>query len=381
MNPPLLARRRWLVLSAGLAAGLGPVGAAPVHRTSPSPARSIRVVQLLDMSPEQQELSRNYSTGVRLAWAEATRAGGAPATLSTVETDGSSAAIDQALVALRADDSVCALVGAAGDRLAGRVRDGLRQAATALAHLAPWLAEGRQDEHPGLACLFASRDMQIRHALRHLEGMGVQELALVYPDAEALRLYDASLRATAGDLGLKCVSVSPNAGEDVAGLARRLPAQTPAVMLFLGATLELARFAQALPVERRQRYLIALSDVDLPTLNQLWARPPVPVVLTQVVPPPHQPQIPVVRRYRQLLKELFDEGPSPVSLAGYLAGRYALEVLRRAPELSRAGVMAELRKRSPLDLDGFRIDFVAGQGRGSRYVSQTLLNVDGRLVG
>lgn len=103
------------------------------------------------------------------------------------------------------------------------------------------------------------------------------------------------------------------------------------------------------------------------------------MILTQVVPV-HQGQIAAVRRFRHLLKELYDEPSSPVSLAGYLAGRYALEVLRRAGEPTRTTVAQEVRRRSTVELDGFRVEFPPGRARGSRYVTQTLLSVDGRLI-
>ena len=42
----------------------------PVLAQRTAAARPWRVAQLLDTSPEQQELSRDYSTGIRLAFAE-----------------------------------------------------------------------------------------------------------------------------------------------------------------------------------------------------------------------------------------------------------------------------------------------------------------------
>ena len=35
---------------------------------------------------------------------------------------------------------------------------------------------------------------------------------------------------------------------------------------------------------------------------------------------------------------------------------------------------------STVELDGFRVEFPPGRARGSRYVTQTLLSVDGRLI-
>ncbi|WP_395137491.1 ABC transporter substrate-binding protein [Schlegelella aquatica] len=378
MTPLRPDRRTWLRHTAASLASAGAWACSPAA-AAPRRHPEARVVQLLDMSAAQQESSRNYATGLRLAWAEASRSTAALPSLVTLETDGTPASTGRALDAVATDPSVCALVGTAGERLAVQSVQDLGRRAPELAHLGPWLADTSFDDLPQLACLFAGRDAQIRHALRSLEGMGIQELALVYPDAEMHRTLGAGLQSLARELGLRAVALVPPASSDVAALARDLPATAPPVMLFLGATLELARFALALPPGRRQRYLIALADVDLPTLQQLWTRPPLPVILTQVVPV-HQGQIAAVRRFRHLLKELYDEPPSPVSLAGYLAGRYALEVLRRAGEPTRTAVVQEVRRRSTVELDGFRVEFPPGRARGSRYVTQTLLSVDGRLI-
>lgn len=376
-SPPRTDRRAWLGHAAGwIAASTGFLERAGA---APPPRPPARVVQLLDMSPEQQESSRNYATGLRLAWAEAARTSMGTPSLQTLETDGTPTSTQRLLEAVAADASVCAVVGTAGDRLALQCARELGRRAPDLAHLAPWMADTRLDDMPQLACLFAGRDAQIRHALGSLDGMGIQELALVYPDAQTHLALDGALQSVSRGLRLRTVTLAPRAGEDVGQLARDLPATSPPVMLFLGATVELARFALALPPGRRQRVLIALADVDLPSLQQLWARPPLPVILTQVVPVTSSPA-PVVRRFQHLIRQLYDEPPSPVSLAGYLAGRYALEVLRRAGEPTRANVMQEVRRRAPVDIDGYRVEFASGRARGSRYVAQTLLSVDGRLI-
>lgn len=70
-----------------------------------------------------------------------------------------------------------------------------------------------------------------------------------------------------------------------------------------------------------------------------------------------------------------------MSLAGYLAGRYAATVLASAGAgASRAKVLAEFQRRRPLELDGWQLAFDA-HGRASSFVSQTLLNTRGNFVG
>lgn len=182
-------------------------------------------------------------------------------------------------------------------------------------------------------------------------------------------------------LKLRSVRFTAQAGEDSAAIAGRLPSSTPAVVLFFGGSIELARFAQGLGQRGLQRYVVGLSDVDVPTLLQVGVGKSVPLILTQVVPNPQSSPIAAVRNYRGLLKQLFDETPSPISLAGYLAGSYAAQVLKRIEgPLARTTVLAEFQKRPGIDLGGFSIDF-RDRSRGSPFVTQTMLTGDGRLLG
>ena len=90
---------------------------------------------------------------------------------------------------------------------------------------------------------------------------------------------------------------------------------------------------------------------------------------------------PIVRRYREVMARLFDEAPAALSLAGFVAARYAYEVLAGidAP-LSRASVLAAFQRRDEADLGGFRVSFDR-QRRSAAFVTQSMLAADGRVVG
>lgn len=335
------------------------------------------------MSSEQQDLSRDYSAGLRLAWAELGRSASPAAAvqLETLRTDGSPAGLERALAEVHADPSVCALLGSVGDRLAVQSITASRKLGLSIAHVGPWMADSRHDGNGDVFCLFASREQQMRHALSSLEAMGLTEFGVVYPNAGLQVAYQQELQALAQRLKLRVTALAPAAGEDPATLAGRLPPSTPAVLLFLGGTIELAHFSQALGRRGLQRYVVSLSDVDAPTLLQIGTGRSVPLILTQVVPNPQTSSVPIVRHYRQLLQQLFEEAPSHISLAGYLAGRYATQVLQRVRGgYTRAAVLAEFRRRPAMDLDGYRFDFTRRE-RGSAYVGQTMLTDGGRLIG
>lgn len=356
--------------------------AAPLQALSaPTSARPLRVTQLLDSSADQQELSRDYSTGIRLALAERARTGAASLQLSTLTVDGSAASLEQALRAVKDDAGQLALLGTVGEKLALDSIAMSRQIGLDIAHLAPWLADTSHDASNRVFPLFASRDAQIRQALQSLASVGVAELGLVYASPALEQALRPGVMQATERLGLKARRFAAAPSQELSAFGEAFPAASPVVLLFLGGTVELALFSQGLSRRGLQRYVVCLSDVDVTTLMQLGPGRAVPLIFTQVVPNPQSSSLPLVRGYRAALKEFYDEAPSPLSLAGYVAGRYAVQALAGLDAgASRGAVLTELQRRPAIDLGGVQIRF-GSDGRGSSYVNQTLLQSNGKLIG
>ena len=105
-----------------------------------------------------------------------------------------------------------------------------------------------------------------------------------------------------------------------------------------------------------------------------------PIIATQAVPMVTA-SMPIVRAYRDTLGRLFDEPPTPLSLAGFIAARYTFEVLSDLDgALTRQNVLSAFQKRSATDIGGYRIAFNP-QGRSATFVTQSMLTQDGRVVG
>ena len=91
--------------------------------------------------------------------------------------------------------------------------------------------------------------------------------------------------------------------------------------------------------------------------------------------------LPIVRSYREALAKLFDEPPTPLGLAGFIAARYTDEVLSAVDgPLTRQSALSAFQRRDSMDLGGFRISFNA-QHRGSTCVTQSMMTQDCRLIG
>ena len=374
---PAPRRRRLLLAAAAVVAG--PAWAQPGRAAIA--ARSITVAQIADGSAAQQDVSKDFLVGSRAAWQDINGKGGVrgrPVQHLSVEVDGSPGSIRAALASVRDNPACMLLSGTSGDPVATEVTRLLRQENAGLAHAAPWLQNSSIDVDERTFPIFAARQEQIAHALRSLTVMGVQEVGAVYASAQEHRLYHDDLQRIAADLKLKLQTW--RADGDLVQLGQRLTAQTPAILLFLGGTPELVQITQGLERQSRQRYVIALADVNLQTMVQMGAARNTPVIATQAVPMVNA-SLPVVRAYRETLARLFDEPPTPLSLAGFIAARYTFEVINEIDgPLTRQAVLAAFQRRKAMDIGGYRIAF-GPRGRGGTFVTQSMLTADGRVVG
>ncbi len=377
--PPI--PRRQLLLGVTASALLASLPARAQPSKTAATARSPEIVQIVDSSTGQLDVSRDFMIGSRAAWQDFnTRGAGRsrPVQHTVIEVDGTPASLHRALDTVRHLPQCVALCGTAGDRTAAQLATLLRQDPLEIAHVAPWLHNDSVASPERTFSIFASRQEQIGHALRSLSVIGVTELGAVYASAQEYAQYHAEVARIAADLKLRLLPYTPT--DTLQQLGQRLTPQTPALLLFVGGTPELAQFTLGLEKQARQRYVVGLADVNLQILNQLGQSRNTAVMATQVVPMVTA-GLSIVRNYRETLARLFDEPPTPQSLAGYIAARYAQEVLQTVEAgATRAQVLQAFQKRSALDLGGFRISYQA-QRRTGAYVTQSMLSADGRILG
>ena len=339
------------------------------------------IAQVVDNSQSQQDVSRDFLVGSRAAWQDINLKGGLRGRQiqhMTLETDGTTSSLRAALDAIKGNPSCLVMSGTAGDSLATQLVVEARQLGIKMAHVAPWLQNSNLELDDQTFPIFAARQEQIVHALKSLSVMELSELGVIYGAPQDQSLYQAEVQRIAASLQLKLQAFQ--AGGELRLLGQKMTARTPAILLFVGGTPELAEFTQGLEKQSRQRYVVALADVNLQTLLQMGAARNTPIIATQPVPPVNSSS-PVVRSYRETLARLFDEPPAALSLAGFIAARYTYEVLNDVEGLlTRQTALAAFQKRSMLDLGGFRISFNA-QRRSSTYVTQTMMTLDGRLIG
>ena len=347
-----------------------------------APARPVIVAQIVDASNEQQDIAKDFLIGSRAAWQDINSRGGLrgrPVQHAAIEVDGTPASLKAAVQSLRDNPACVALCGTVSDPVATQLVALLRQEQLQIAHVAPWLQSSILDIDERTFPIFAARQEQIAHALKSLSVTGVQEVGAVFASRRDHELYREDAARIASGLKLRLRSYPGNV--PLLQLGQQMDQGTPAVLLFIGGTPELVQFTQGLDKQARQRYVVALADVNLQTVQQMGGAKSTPVIVTQAVPMVTASSVPIVRRYREVMSRLFDEPPVPLSLAGFIAARYSYEVLADIDgPLSRASALAAFQKRSAVDLGGYRVSFDANR-RSATYVTQSMLTSDGRVVG
>ena len=365
--------QRILAISAATMLPAVPVRAQPV--------RPWVIAQIVDTTAQQQDVSKDYLIGSRAAWQEINAKGGLqgrPVRHLSIETDGTANSLKTALDSAQGNTSCIALSGTAGDRTAQALTSLLRAEHSNLAHVAPWLQNASSELDDTTFAIFADRQAQISHIVKSLSVVGTKDLGVIYASPQEFALYRADVERAALRMSMQ-ISTSPPAF-DLKSVGQKLAATSPAVQLFIGGTPELAQLTAGLEQQTRQRYVLALADVNLQTMKEMGTARQTPVFAAQTVPMVNS-SLPVVRAYRAAMSKFFDEPANPLSLAGYIAARYTFEVLNKVGAgLSRQTALTAFQKRESVDVGGFVMNYNAA-GRGSQFVTQSMLAKDGYMVG
>ncbi len=379
-HKPSMNRRR-LLQQAGLATAAAALPAWSQPGKTAAASRQVVVAQVVDFSQAQQDVSKDFLIGSRAAWQDINQRGGIRGRQVqhlAIETDGTPASLRTAIESIRSNPACVVMSGSAGDQLAAETVALVRKEGIGIAHAAPWLQNSSLEVDDNTFPIFAARQEQIAHALKTLSVMGMKELGAIYGTARDHAAYHVEVERIAAGMQLRLQSFE-GAGQ-LRGLGPKLTPQTPAVLLFVGGTPELAEFTQGLDKQSRQRYVLALADVNLQIMQQMGAARNTPVIATQPVPMVTA-GLPVVRSYREILSRLFDEPPTALSLAGFIAARYTFEVLNEVDgPLTRQSALAAFQRRTAMDVGGFRVSFNL-QRRSSTYVTQSMMTLDGRVIG
>ena len=148
----------------------------------------------------------------------------------------------------------------------------------------------------------------------------------------------------------------------------------PKAIIMVGAYAPCAEFIRQAKVDLPEAVFINVSFVgSIPLLKNLGADAE-GVIVTQVVPH-YASDLPGVAQYRADLKT-YGQGAEPdfVSLEGYLAAKVLVEGLKKAPAMTREGVIDGLESLSGLDVGiGVHVSYSATSHQASHKVWPTVI--------
>ena len=339
------------------------------------------IVQIVDTSALQQDVSKDFLIGARAAWQSINRQGGLqgqPVRHVVMEVDGTEASARKAFLAAQSSSACLAISGTTGDVTSQLVTQWLQDQAIQLAHVAPWLQNSERQVGNKTFAICADRQTQISHAAAYWAGFGVKEFGVIYSSAFEQSAHRQEIERIGKELKIKMVHMPVQ--EDLQVQGQNLVASSPSVQIFIGGTPELIALVQGLERQKRIFVIMGLSDINLQAIRQLDIAKKTTIIVAQSVPLVTS-SMPIVQAYRAAMTRFFDEPPTPLSLSGFISARYTYEVLSRVSRpLNRQAAFSAFAQRESIDLGGYKINY-RGTGRGSQYVTLSMLGQQGKTIG
>lgn len=289
--------------------------------------------------------------------------------------------------ALLSRPEVVALYGFAGTANVGQLLTGkvLEEGQAAL--VAPYTGGEslRKPFNPWVFHLRAGYADETEHMVRHLSEIGVQRIAVVYQDDGFGQAGLAGVEAALTSRGLQLAARAPypRNTDDVTAAVRTIKGSNAQAVIMIAINRAAAAFIRQYREAGGGAQLYNISVVNPAEIVRLAGiRHAHGLGISQVVPFPYTPTLPVIREYQTLLaRHAPGQGVNYTSFEQFLGAKVLTEALRRAgPRPTRERVMRALESIQQFDLGGVRVGFGPEQRVGSRFVEVTVIGASGRLL-
>lgn len=283
-------------------------------------------------------------------------------------------------------DQAIALFGFAGTSNVGELlKQGVLEKG-GIALVAPYTGGEplRKPYNPFIFHVRAGYADEAEHMVQQLHTLGITRIGVFYQDdgfgkAGLLGVEEALTRR-----GLKSAASAPyeRNTDKVETAVKTMIAAQPQAVIMISVNRSTAAFVKAYRNAGGGGQLFNISVVDPGELVKLGGQKEMHGVgISQVVPFPYSPSLPVIREYQALMKKHAPTEPfNYTSFEEFIGAKILLEALKRAgPKPTRAKVIAALETLRQYDVGGFTIDFGPQKRIGSQFVEVTVIGRDGRL--
>lgn len=229
----------------------------------------------------------------------------------------------------------------------------------------------------------ASYADELERIVEHYTTFGTKRFAIVYYDdavgKENLTAVERALKKhnlTIASLG----GFKDRAKPDIEGTVKTVMKGEPEVVILTTLYKASSDFIKASAKLGLNAQMVSNSFPGATPLADALGEHAVGVAISQVVPPPSDRAVPVVREYQAAIEKLLGKKDfSFTSLESYVSAKVLVEGLRRAgPKLTRESFMAAL-DRLDYDAGGFEVHFTPTNHNGGNFVEMTVIGANHRF--
>ncbi len=218
--------------------------------------------------------------------------------------------------------------------------------------------------------------------VQHLTSMGIDRIAIFYQNdaygqaglagvERALKKRKLSLIAR-GTVERNTVDVK----KAVDAIARAKPQS----VILISAYTSCAAFIRAMKAAGSDPTFWNVSFVGSKAIARALGAAGRGVEISQVVPFPWDPTVPVVKEYLKMLQPM-NAQPDFGTLEGFIAAKVMVEGLRRAGRrLDREGLVRAMETMGDYDAGGFKVSYGHDNHSGSSFVDLTIISRDQKFV-
>ena len=286
-----------------------------------------------------------------------------------------------------ANPAVVALFGFAGTANVGKLlTDGvLTQGGAAL--VAPYTGGEplRTPFNPWIFHVRAGYGDETEHMVQQVTTLGMKRVAVMYQDDGFGKAGLQGVERALAKRGLALSAAAPyeRNTDKVDEAVKTIRASDAQAVIMISVNKPTSAFIQRYREAGGGAQLYNISVVDPAEIVKLAGlKHAHGLGVSQVVPYPFMPAMPVVREYQRLLKQYApNELVNYTSFEQFLGAKVLVEGLRRAgPRPTRAGVIKALESMGNFDLGGTVVRYAPDNRIGSRYVEVTVIGGNGKLL-
>ena len=226
---------------------------------------------------------------------------------------------------------------------------------------------------------------EAEHMVQQLTTLGMNRIAVMYQDDGFGK---AGLLGVTNALAKRNLKLAVAAGyerntDKVDDAVKKIKASDAQAIILVSVNKSTAAFMKQYRESGGGAQMYNISVVDPAELVKLAGlKNAHGLGISQVVPYPYMPSLPVVREYQTLLKKYAPkELVNYTSFEEFVGAKVLVEALRRAgPNPTRAKVVKALESMGSYDTGGITVSFSPVNRVGSRYVEVTVIGSSGKLL-